>query len=286
MPAAEAALDPDSHAAPWTARLELEVARRAGTARLIRCAHHGPLRVQKALYPEGPDICHAIVLHPPAGIAGGDELAIAASIGEDAHALFTTPGAAKWYRSAGPWARQDLVLKVSPGATAEWLPQETIVFDGARSAMRTEVMLGAGARFVGWEILCLGRTASGERFERGSLRLATRIVREGRLLWAEQGALEGGSPWLHSAAGFAGCPVSATMLVAAGPVDAGLLAACRAIGTEADARCGITVLPDLLVARWLGHSGEAARDWLTQLWQLLRPALLGREAQRPRIWNT
>lgn len=270
----------------WQAELELGFARRGESTVLARRRHVGPLAVQKPLYPEGEAVCHAIVLHPPAGIAGGDELRIGAEVEAGAQALLTTPGAGKWYRSDGRLARQDIEIKVSPGGTAEWLPQETIVFDGAQAAMRTEVQLGAGARYLGWEILCLGRSASGERFGRGSLQLSTRIAREGRLLWAEQGALEGGSPWLESAAGFAGCTVSATLLAAGAPADAALIAACRGIGTDTDARCGVTALPDLVVARWLGDSGEAARDWLEGIWQRLRPAFIGREAQRPRIWNT
>lgn len=270
----------------WRAELELDFAHRGEGTVLARRRHSGPLAVQKPLYPEGEAVCHAIVLHPPAGIAGGDELAIGIAVGEGAQALLTTPGAGKWYRSDGRRASQDIEIKVSPGGTAEWLPQETIVFDGAQAAMRTTVALGAGARYLGWEILCLGRAAGGERFAHGRLQLATRIVREGRLLWAEQGMLEGGSAWLASPAGFAGCTVSATLLAAGAPAEAALVADCREVGTVEGARCGVTALPDLVVARWLGDSGEAAREWLEGLWRRLRPAFVGREAQRPRIWNT
>lgn len=270
----------------WQADLAVRFENRGDRTVLAERRHRGPLAVQKPLYPEGEAVCHTIVLHPPAGIAGGDELEIGIAVGEGAQALLTTPGAGKWYRSDGRRAQQDLRIKVSPGGTAEWLPQETIVFDGALATMRTEVDLGAGARYLGWEILCLGRSASGERFARGGLQLATRIVREGRLLWAEQGMLEGGSPWLDAPAGFAGCTVSATLLAAGAPAEAALIAACREVGTVEGARCGVTALPDLVVARWLGDSGEAAREWLEGLWRRLRPAFVGREAQRPRIWNT
>lgn len=270
----------------WHAELDLGFVRRGESTVLARRRHTGPLAVQKPLYPEGEAVCHAIVLHPPAGIAGGDELRIGVEVEAGAQALLTTPGAGKWYRSGGRRASQDIEIKVSPRSTAEWLPQETIVFDGARATMRTDIQLGAGARYLGWEILCLGRSASGERFGRGSLQLSTRIAREGRLLWAEQGAIEGGSPWMDSPAGFAGCTVSATLLAAGAPADAALIAACREVATDDGARCGVTALPDLVVARWLGDSGEAARDWLEGVWRHLRPALIGREAQRPRIWNT
>ncbi len=271
----------------WQASLALRFERREDATVLAERRHRGPLRVQKALYPEGQGVCHAIVLHPPAGIAGGDQLDIAIELGAAAHALLTTPGAGKWYRSAAPWARQTLNFEVAADAVLEWLPQETIVFDGALANMENRVRLAAGAGYLGWEVLCLGRRAANERFGQGELRLATRIEQEGKLLWLEQGRLAGGSPLLTSPVGLAGYSVSATLLAAGRPVEAALLSACRAIvPVESGAQHGLTVLPQLLVARYLGHSSEAARAWFVQLWRVLRPALLGREAQPPRIWNT
>ncbi len=244
---------PSAHLSPqWHARLNLGFARRDEHTILASRRHSGPLRVQKALYPEGGSVCHAIVLHPPAGICGGDELTIAAQLGDGAHALLTTPGAGKWYRSAGPWAGQTLDFEMAPGAALEWLPQESIVFDGARARMETRIRLAKGACYLGWEVLCLGRRAADERFDHGELRLSTRIEQEGRLIWAEQGRIAGGSDLLASPIGLH----------------------------------GLTALPQLLVARYLGHSSEAARAWLTDLWRLLRPAMIAREAQTPRIWNT
>ena len=271
----------------WRAHLRLGFQRReAGT--ILACREHvGPLRIQKALYPEGEAVCHAIVLHPPSGIVGGDELEIDVTVGPGAHALLTTPGAGKWYRSAGAWASQRLGFAVEAQGVLEWLPQETIVFDAARAAMRSTVDLADDARFIGMEVLCLGRRASGEKFTEGALRLDTRIRRAGRPVWLERGLLEGGSDLLDAAAGLAGFSVSGTFLAAASGVEPGLLAACRDIPIhETGARHGITALPEILVARYLGHSSEAARQWFVALWQALRPALIGREAQLPRIWNT
>ena len=271
----------------WHAHLSLDFRRREAATILARRAHVGPLRIQKALYPEGEAVCHAIVLHPPSGIVGGDELEIDVTVGPGAHALLTTPGAGKWYRSAGAWASQRLGFAVEAQGVLEWLPQETIVFDAARAAMRSTVDLADDARFIGMEVLCLGRRASGEKFTEGALRLDTRIRRAGRPVWLERGLLEGGSDLLDAAAGLAGFSVSGTFLAAASGVEPGLLAACRDIPIhETGARHGITALPEILVARYLGHSSEAARQWFVALWQVLRPALIGREAQLPRIWNT
>src|SRR5262245_60723646 len=167
-------------AAGWKAELELGFERDGGRTVLARRRHDGPLVVQRALYPEGEEVCHAIVVHPPAGVAGGDELVLDVQAEKAAFAQLTTPGAGKWYRSAGPWASQKLSFDVD--GTLEWLPQETIVFDGALAELECEVRLGSAARYLGWEIVCLGRTGSGERFSRGTLRLHNRIVRDGRPL--------------------------------------------------------------------------------------------------------
>ncbi|MBK7768663.1 MAG: urease accessory protein UreD [Sulfuritalea sp.] len=276
----------------WQARLDLRFERRPGrddATVLASCRHFGPLRVQKALHPEGPGICHAIVLHPPSGIVGGDQLDIAIDVGDGARALLTTPGAGKWYRSAGALAAQRLHLRVGARGTAEWLPQETIVYSGAQANIASQVDLAADARFLGWEVLCLGRRACGEDFSRGALRLANRITREGRPLWLERGRIDGGSPLLDSPIGLAGFSVCGTLL-ATGDIDPSLLADCRGVAAaEAGARLGVTALPGpspIFVARYLGHSSEAARHWFVGLWQHLRPALLGIPARTPRIWNT
>ncbi len=274
-------------AATWHARLALDFERRQHATRLVRREHAGPLRVQKALYPEGEAVCHVIVLHPPSGIAGGDTLDIDVKVGAGAHALLTTPGAGKWYRSAGAWAKQRLNLRVADGATLEWLPQETLIFDAARADMQSRIELEPGARFIGLDIVCLGRRASQENFTRGALHLDTRVSRGGQPVWLERGRIEGGSALLHAPAGLAGYSVSGTLLAAAPGITPALLSACRALPlVESGAQSGLTLLPDLLLARYLGHSSEATRHWFFALWQLLRPALLGRAAQMPRIWST
>ena len=271
----------------WQARLELGFRRRGEATQLAHRRHLGPLRVQKPFHPEGPDTCHVLVLHPPAGIAGGDHLELDVAVGDDARALLTTPGAGKWYRSAGPQAVQRVGSRVAPGGVAEWLPQESILFPGMNGRLSTAVDLAAGARFIGIDTLCLGRRASGEGFATGSLRLACDIDYEGRPLWRERGRIDGGSPMLDSPAGLNGFSVCSTVLAAGADLDAETLAACRAaMPREGGARSGITALPKLLVARYLGHSAESARHWFVDLWRILRPALLGREAVIPRIWHT
>lgn len=251
--------------------------------------HRGPLRVQKALYPEGNAVCQAIVLHPPSGIAGGDHLAISATAGAGAHAQLTTPGAGKWYRSGGAEASQCITFKVDEGAMLEWLPQETIVFDGARARMDTRVDLAADSRYIGWDILCLGRAAAGEHFEKGRFDLFFRINRENRPIWIERGGFDGNDPMLSSPAGWAGATVCGTLLCTFPELPqqaAALLEACRQTIPVDGANHGLSALPGILVARYLGNSSEAARLWFAKLWAILRPACCGRPAVTPRIWNT
>lgn len=276
-----------AHAAPsgWDASLELAYERRGERTVLARRAHRGPLRVQRDLYPEGPSPCHTLVVHPPGGVAGGDRLALSARLDADAHALLTTPGAGKWYRGHGRWASQALRFTVEDGAALEWLPQETIAFDGALAELSCRVELAPQASYLGWEVLCLGRQASGERFLSGELRLGTELWRGEACLYRERGRLRGGDALLTSPVGLGGASVCATLVAVSPRLPALSLAELRAVD-ERGGRAGVTRLPHVLVARWLGDSSERARHYLTSLWSLLRPALLARPATSPRIWAT
>lgn len=269
----------------WRASLQLRFARRGERTALVRCAHAGPLRVQKALYPEGERVCHGIVLHPPAGIVGGDVLEIDIAVDPAAHALLTTPGAGKWYRSAGPSARLTQRISVAEGGICEWLPQESIVFDGALGTLETTVDLRGDACFIGAEMLCFGRTGSGERYTGGALGISTRISRDGRPLWLERGRIAGASPLLESPAGLAGQPVVGSLLVASPLCDKALRDVCRDISPELG-EGAVTLLPGLLVARYLGPACEPGRHWFTRLWGAIRPAVAGQPMRLPRIWNT
>ena len=267
----------------WKARLSLGFSFIENRTILSERDHDGPLVVQKPLYPEGGEVCHAIVVHPPGGIAGGDELTLEVKTDDGAAVLLTTPGAAKWYRSGGPWAKQSVAFDVK--GTLEWLPQETIVFDGALAQAAVDVNLGAKAGLIGWDIVCLGRTGSGERFARGTFRTSTEIRREGRLLWLERGRIDGGGGLLESPAGLAGSPVFGTLFASFLHFDKKIVEKLReqkpTLGDGA-----VTLLPGILLARYLGDSSEAARRYFIALWRVLRPALIGRDATEPRIWRT
>jgi urease accessory protein len=272
--------------AGWEARLALVYALRAKRTVLSGREHSGPLVVQKPLYPEGDAVCHSIILHPPGGIAGGDSLALEARLGEGSAALLTTPGAGKWYKSMGERAHLGQRFDIASGAVLEWLPHPSIVFDHARAEMKTEIFLEQDALYVGWDMICMGRTASGERFNSGELRQRTEVWQQGQRLWCEYARLAGHDPMLASKAGLAGCTVSATLIAAGKEIQKDLLEQCRGLVPEAGEHSGITALPRVLLARYLGHSSEAAMHYFIALWALLRPELAGRAAVSPRIWAT
>ncbi len=266
----------------WHAELELAYARFGDSTRPVLRRHSGPLRVQKHLYAEGPEVCQHIIVHPPGGIAAGDRLDISARAGAGAWAQLTSPGAAKWYRAAGP-AYQDLRLRVEAGATLEWLPQETIVYSAAQAELNTRIDLEGDARLCYWDMVVLGRPASGERFDAGYFQSRLELRRDGQLLWHERQRVTGDDGLLDSPIGLDGQPVFATLIIS-GELDAELLQRCRE--TPSQVRGDLTQLPGLLLARCLAREALHARAWLIDLWRLLRPALLKRAAMPPRIWNT
>lgn len=268
----------------WHAELALGYGRFGESTRPTQRRHKGPLRVQKHLYAEGPEVCQHIIVHPPGGIAGGDRLDIDVNVGADAWAQLTSPGAAKWYRAAGP-AYQQLTMKVEAGATLEWLPQETIVFSDAKAELSTRIELQGDARLLYWDVVALGRPASGERFDLGHFQAHLDIRRDGHLLWHERQRIVGDDGLLESPIGLCGKPVFATLILT-GDLDPALMETCRNLAEHSRVRGDVTQLPGLVVARCLADEALHARAWLIELWKLLRPALLGREAVAPRIWST
>lgn len=281
---AHAALDQPGH---WQAFLRLRFARQAGRTVLASRSHRGPLQVQKPFYPEATGACHVYVLHPPGGIAGGDELSIDVGLDNQAHALLTTPAASKFYRSNGPVAKLTQTLQVGADAVLEWLPQETIVFDAALAESLTKVTLGERGKFFGWEITCFGRPAASERFSRGRYRSSFEIWRNGLPLWIERTLLLGDDPLFTATFGMQKFSVSGTF-VYVGNLASGLQALRDIAQTEvaANALFSVTQMKEILLIRYLGHHAEQARSLFTQAWKIARPMVLGCDVHVPRIWHT
>ena len=264
----------------WRAELALGFAQKAGKTILGERKQSGPLTVQRAFYPED-GLAHVYILHPPGGVVGGDELHITAHCAEQAQVLLTTPAAGKFYRSNGALARQTVHLHVADQASLEWLPQETLLFGGAQADLRLQVELSRQSRFIGWDMVCLGLPASGDRFEQGAARLRLRINREGRPLLIEN--LKADYEFAQSIWGLRGHPLLGALY--AYPFPQSGLDNVRALW-EDQPGFGATLLDGLLVCRGIAPQAAALRAEFERAWRLLRPVVVGRPACPPRIWAT
>ncbi len=276
----------------WHARLNLDYCPDAATAGTrLDFRHDGPLRVLKSLFPEGPGVCHTVVVHPPGGIVGGDTLTIDLALADGAHALVTTPGATRFYRSAGARAAQSIDARVAAGGRLEWLPLETLVHSGAHADNRMRFDLAPGAEMFGWDCVALGLPAADAPFVAGDYRhdiaVGPRWLERGRTSAADTALLDGPCGWAgHRALG--------TLWFAAGtPLDDArreqLLDVAREIaGAHAlSATAGATApQPDVVALRVLAPRVEPIHDLLASVWRAWRPLAWRREACVPRVWRT
>jgi len=275
----------------WEALLKLRFAERGDKTRIVARERRGPLAVQRSFYPEGP-VCHTYLLHPPGGVVGGDSLDIQVRVEEGACALVTTPGATKFYRSGGRLATQQQTLSVAAGGLLEWLPQENIFFPDAYARVESHIALEPGARFIGWDIQCLGRPVIGEGFDCGQVDCATHLGIGGELVLVDRLRTQGRS-LIDAAAGMRGLPMLATMLLVPGAATAEqmkiLLETTREAIAGADCKTlevGATQVDGVIAVRVLGQRTEAILRLFTAIWRRLRPMIAGLEATPPRIWST
>ncbi len=280
----------------WQARLSLGFEAESGAAQartvLRHRRHEGPLRVQKALWPEDSGVCHVILVHPPAGIAGGDQLEITVDLAAGSHALLTTPGAGKWYGSAGPTAAQTIHLRVGEDAVLEWLPQEVMLFDRAMVESETRIELAATAGLIAWDMLVIGRQAWQEQFATGRYHNRFAIWQDEALLVQDQLYIEGGDRWLTSPLGMAGHAVMGVLYLVPPVIhrDHALLDAdiegMRDLIARMQMPLAITRLGHVLVARYLGDDPRQCMDGLAGLRARVRRLWWQMAEALPRIWKT
>jgi urease accessory protein len=262
-------------------RAELGFVRSPRGTVLRHLFHAAPLRILFPT-PEPDDLPLAALVNVGGGLAGGDSLEVEVRLAEGTSASLTTPAAEKVYRSLEDTTRIDTLLDVSAGATLEWLPQETILFDGARLERRIQARLGSGARLLAAEMLVFGRVARDERLTHGALFDSWRLWRDGRLHWADATDLSGDiAARLSALFGFAGAEASALLLLAASEAET---IAGRDLLREAG--FDVTIArPGLMLARFLGPA-IAVRETLSAAIPMLRAGVLSLPARLPRLWTS
>ena len=273
----------------WNASLAVDYSLQAQKT-VAHFQHSGPLRILQSLYPEGDAICHNVIVHPPGGLVGGDTLDLKFSAAEGAHALITTPGATRFYRSAGAPALQRAQLRVAAGARLEWLPLEAICHSGCLAENRLTMELAPGAELIGWDITALGLPVANQPYERGTF--LQHIEVPGR--WLERGRIDAcDTRLMDSPLGLAGHTCLASLFFVAGsPLtrtrrDA-LLELTRSLSETSplQATAGVTSpQPDVVVLRVLAPLVEPAMNLLRQVWLAWRAELWDLRGSAPRIWS-
>jgi urease accessory protein len=217
----------------------------------------GALRLR---YPRADDRREAVVVNTGGGITGGDRLAIALEIAAGAEVCVTSQAAEKIYRSDGPPARIETRLRLVAGAALDWLPQETILYDGACAERSLRVEMSAGAQLTIVEQVMLGRAAHGEVLRSLHWRDRWRVSRDGRLLLAEDVRLEGDVAALMDRPALgAGARGLATILHVAGDAEARLPLVREALA-RSPALSGASAWNGMLVARIAAPAFGAVRD--------------------------
>ncbi|MDP6350688.1 MAG: urease accessory protein UreD [Alphaproteobacteria bacterium] len=262
---------------------EIGLERGDGRTRLSHLYQHDPLRVLFPRAEPGEPLTAALVT-TSGGLVAGDRLDISFAAGPGAEALLTTQAAEKVYRSTGADCTIALDLRIDSGARLEWLPQETILFDGARLRRRTAIDFAADGTVMAGEIVVFGRHAMGETVCRGLVRDAWELRRDGRLVWAEALHLEGAlDDALADPAGFDGARAMATMVYAAADAP-GRIGCARALLEAAGAEAAATCLDGVLIVRWLDRDAQRLRRNYGDFRAAFRAAVAGLPARLPRLW--
>lgn len=268
----------------WHGSLNLVFDQRHNTTALIQEQVQAPLKVLRPFYPEGSNVCHSVILHTAGGLVGGDRNDLNFHLKPNAQALITTASASKVYRSNGLQARQNIQIKVDTNACLEFLPQETIVFNGAIYRQDLRVELALGASWISWEITRFGRSARGERFLAGEWRSHTEVWQQGIPLWIDRQWLPGEAEIINSPHGLAGQPVVASLVWIGQPVSPEIVQQARSLFPY-HSSSGVTRLTSGLLCRYRGNSTAEAKSWFMDVWQLLRHSFLARNSCIPRVWQ-
>lgn len=273
---------------PWHARLDLDYTARDGRT-VAHHLHTGPLRILQSLYPEGPTICHNVLVHPPGGLVGGDTLELHVTAAAGSHGVITTPGATRFYRSEGAAALQDTHLHLESGSRLEWLPQEALCYSGCRAENRFRLEVSPDAELISWDLTALGLPHAGQPFVHGSLRQHLEVPGA----WLERATIDAqDTRLLDGPVGMAGNRCVATLFLVSGTAltrqrrEQALDSARAALARHPlAATAGATSPhPRVVVVRALAPVVEPAMQLLRAVREAWRAELWSIAASNPRIW--
>ena len=273
----------------WRADLKLDYTLESQRT-VVRYLHQGPLRILKSLYPEGDQICHNVLVHPPGGLVGGDTLDIQVTVAEGAHGLVSTPGATRFYKSGGHPALQQVVAHLADNAKLEWLPLEAIAYNDCEATNRAIFNLAPSAELITWDVTALGLPSSDMAFIQGHFQQHIEIPG----VWLERGNIRGeDTRWLNSPLGLAGSKCLASLVFASGSAinsdrTTQALEAAREVIESHPLRlqAGITCAhPQVIVLRVMSPLVEPTMDLLKKVWAVWRHTLWALPSTPPRIWS-
>ena len=273
----------------WRADLKLDYTLESQRT-VVRYLHQGPLRILQSLYPEGDQICHNVLVHPPGGLVGGDTLDIQVTVAEGAHGLVSTPGATRFYKSGGHPALQQVVAYLADNAKLEWLPLEAIAYNDCEATNRAIFNLAPSAELITWDVTALGLPSSDMAFTQGHFQQHVEIPG----VWLERGNIRGeDTRWLNSPLGLAGGKCLASLVFASGSAinsdrTTQALEAAREVIESHPLRlqAGITCAhPQVIVLRVMSPLVEPTMDLLKKVWAVWRHTLWDLPSTPPRIWS-
>jgi urease accessory protein len=268
---------------------EIRFVRRDGVTRLAHLYQRDPLRVLFPA-PAAGDPPVAVIVTTSGGLVAADRLDIHVELAPGTVAHVTASAAEKVYRSTGRTTRIKQTLSIGPGAALEFLPPETILFEGARLRRETIIDLAPGSAFLGGDIVVFGRRARGERFARGFLREVWELRRDGDLVWGDALHLEHEiGRIIDDPACFDGAAAFATMILSPPSGDArSLLDGARVVQgacATKGLRAGTTAVSGLVIARWLAADAAVLRRAYADLACHFRSAALALPNRLPRVWH-
>ncbi|MBA59824.1 MAG: hypothetical protein CMQ40_11740 [Gammaproteobacteria bacterium] len=273
----------------WRGSISLETRKIKGSTRLSSLKHEGPLRVQRPFFQDDGS-CHIYLIHPPGGVVGGDSLSVHFEGHEETNTLITSSAASKFYSCEGglPDQKVSQDFKVQKGSLLEWVPQENIFFDGAKTSLTNKITLSDESRFFGWDITVLGRKGPDKNFFTGALRSSTTIVKNERLVhrdFFEYSPTMDTSSWGLQGKHVLGSLIATSAYIEDDEFSRLVSAIKKKIGCDS---FGGTKKKGLFLLRYLGSSVEECKRGFYVAREIMHQneaLMLGCDGERPRIWN-